>query len=377
MPEPDQTPSSSLAFCLDAGPGQWAKAQGTGERQTYADAVSWTVEMGRIADEAGIDSLWLLEDPDGWDALAVLGAVARQTTRIRLGTGVVNPYYRHPSLIAASMATLDALSDGRAFLGLGRGQPEWYDVALGMDIGSPRHRLEETFGLLRQWWSPEMRASSPEGATELAVHGWERTIRPVQPHLPIYLAAVGPLALRIAARHADGVIFNDLSSLHFMRDAVATVRAEMARVGRDPAGFVVAARSSVTVTDEPERFYEQRKSTVAMIHALPGMERLLESPGYDVGRVIADVRSAMNTNEILGQGGGFGDLRRGGDLEAAKRAIPTSLMEELVVAGPVADVRARLREMHALGITHVFLANPKPGTTADELRDLVASLRTP
>jgi alkanesulfonate monooxygenase SsuD/methylene tetrahydromethanopterin reductase-like flavin-dependent oxidoreductase (luciferase family) len=246
-----------------------------------------------------------------------------------------------------------------------------------MDVGNPVRRLEETFDLLRQWWSPEMRATSPNAATEFHVNGWERTFRPVQAQFPIYLAAVGPKAQRIAALRADGVIFNDLSSMQFMREAVGNIRAEMTRAGRDPSGFVFAARSSVTITDAPEQIYEQRKSTVAMIHALPGMERLLETPGYDVDRIIADVRAAMNTSDILGKGGGFGDLRRGGDLESARRAIPTSLMQELVVAGPLADVRERLREMHEIGITHVFLASPKPGTSADELGELVASLRTP
>src|SRR5690606_23178518 len=102
-----------------------------------------------------------------------------------------------------------------------------------------------------------------------------------------------------------------------------TIRAEMAKVGRDVEGFVVAARSQATITDDPEQLYERRKSTVAIIHALPGMERLLASPGHDIDRIIAEVRAAMRTNDILARGGGFGDLRRGGDLEAAKRAIPT------------------------------------------------------
>jgi alkanesulfonate monooxygenase SsuD/methylene tetrahydromethanopterin reductase-like flavin-dependent oxidoreductase (luciferase family) len=243
-----------------------------------------------------------------------------------------------------------------------------------MEVGRPSRRLVETFDLLRQWWSPELRATSPEGATEFAVRAWERTFRPIQAHLPIYLAAVGPVAMRIAARHADGVVFNDLSSIAFMEGAIVSVRAQAKRAGRDPSGFVFAARSAVTVTDDPERVYEQRKSTVAMIHALPGMERLLQSEGYDVERIIADVRAVMNTEAILGRGGGFGDLRRGGDLAAAKRAIPTELMRELVVAGSVDEVRARLRRMSEIGITHVFLAPPRPGTTAAELGDLIAAL---
>src|SRR5690606_28128608 len=137
----------------------------------------------------------------------------------------------------------------------------------------------ESFDLLRQWWSPEMRASAPEGATELPVQGWERSFRPIQPHLPIYLAAVGPAALRIAGQRADGVIFNDLSSMEFMRDAIRDVRRHAVDEGRDPDGFVFAARAQVLVTDDPEAVYERRKATVAMSHALPHMERLLRSEG--------------------------------------------------------------------------------------------------
>ena len=367
--------SAPLAFCLDASPSPWATAQRGDNRDAIRQAVDSTIALARIGDQAGIDSFWLLEDPDGWDALAVLGAIARQTDRIRLGTGVVNPYYRHPALIAASMATLDMLSDGRAFLGFGRGQDEWYRIAMGMETGKPTRRLEESFDLLRQWWSPGMRATASEGATELPVQGWERVIRPVQEHLPIYLAAVGPVALRVAGQRADGVIFNDLSSMEFMRDAIGTVRRHAEEAGRDPSGFVFAARAQVVVTDDPQSVYEKRKATVAMIHALPGMERLLRSGEHDVDRIISDVRAAMRTEEVLAKGGGFGDLRRAGDLATAKAAIPNDLMRDLVVAGPLPEVRARLAEMREMGITHVFLAQPPPGTSADDLGDLISSLR--
>lgn len=366
----------SLAFCLDSSPAPWGKAQQEGGRQEIAAAVDRTLHLASMADAAGIDSFWLLEDPDGWDALAVLGAMARQTERIRLGTGVVNSYYRHPSLIAASMSTLDMLSNGRAFLGFGRGQSEWYEIAMGMDVGNPVHRLHETVDLLRQWWSPDMRATSPEDATEFALRDWLRVIRPIQSPFPVYMAAVGPRAMRTAARYADGVIFNDLASMQFLKESITTMRQEAERIGRDASGFVFAARAQVKVTDDPEAVYEQRKVTVAMIHTLPHMERLLVTNGYDVERIIADVRGAMNTKAVLQQGGGFTDLRQGGDLEAAKKLIPTALMEELVVAGPLPVVRERLREMQDIGVTHVFLATPPVGTTVDELRDLVTSLRS-
>ena len=99
-----------------------------------------------------------------------------------------------------------------------------------------------------------------------------------------------------------------------------------------------------------------------------------KSDGFDTERIIADVRQAMRTQETLDQGGGFGDLRRGGDLEAAKKAIPSELMRELVVAGSIADVRARLVQFQEIGITHVFLAAQGASVTVESLGQLLHDL---
>jgi 5,10-methylenetetrahydromethanopterin reductase len=363
-----------MKFALDAAPGTWTSALGRNDPTSVTQAVDRTIELARIADQAGIASIWVMEDPDGWDAFAVLAAMARVTERTKLGTGVTNPYYRHPSLIAASISTLDLLSNGRAFLGLGRGQSEWYDIALGMHVGRPTRALPEAIDLLHQWWSPQMRASSPSDATEFAVDDWERVIRPLQGHVPIHLAAVGPIALRIAGRHADGVVFNDLASFDFMRDAVSAVRNAANEAGRDPGTISFHARTAISVTNDVEAVYERRKATVAAIHALPGMERLLKSDRFDTARIIADVRAAMRTQDILDAGGGFGDMRRAGDLDAAKRAIPNDLMAELVVAGTVDQVRARLAELESIGIDEVFLAHQGPDVTVDSLAELLEQL---
>jgi len=378
MTSPDAAPERPvirpLAFALDTGPGQWAAARNE-SASAYQTAVDRSIELARIADRAGIDSLWALEDPDGWDAFALLGAMAQATERIKLGTGVTNPYYRHPSLMAASISTLDALSNGRAFLGLGRGQTEWYEIALGMHVGKPLRALNETIDLLRQWWNVPSRATSAPDATEFHVNAWKRVIAPEQSMVPIYLAAAGPLAQRLAGQMADGVLFNDLSSPHYMAESIADVRAAASAAGRNPDTLRFIARAAVRITDDPEAIYESQKSTIAMINALPGMERLLVTPGFDIDQIIADVRKAMRTDEILARGGAFTDLRKGGDMEAAKRAIPTDLMRELVIAGSVHDVRARLANLQKIGITDVFLAGQGPEATVESLSELMTALR--
>lgn len=364
----------ALEFALDAGPSDWATAQRGGDPAVLREAVNRTLDLARIADESGVESLWCIEDPDGWDAFAVLGAMARETTRLRVGTGVTNPYYRHPALLAASTSTLDLLSDGRAFLGFGRGQAEWYREALGIPVGKPVRALGESFDLLGQWWSSDMRATSGADDTEFQVRDWERTIRPLANRVPIYLAAVGPLALKLAGRLADGVIFNDLASIEYMEGAIATVKETARTAGRDSNNLRFYARSSITITDDLETLLDRRKATVATIHALPGMELLLTSSGHDTEKVISDVRAAMNTNAVLQAGGGFGDLRRAGDMTAAKAAIPNDLMAELVVAGDLQTVRKQLARLEAIGVTHVFLARPDVEATAASLRQLMADL---
>lgn len=378
MTSPEASPEHPvirpLAFALDTGPGQWAAARKKGAT-AYRNAVDRSIELARIADRAGIDSLWALEDPDGWDAFAVLGAMAQATERIKLGTGVINPYYRHPSLMAASISTLDALSNGRAFLGLGRGQTQWYEIALGMHVGKPLRALNETIDLLRQWWNTPSTATSAPDATEFHVNAWKRVIAPEQSMVPIYLAAAGPLAQRLAGQKADGVLFNDLSSPYYMAESIADVCAAASAAGRDPDTLRFIARAAVRITDDPEAVYERRKATIAMINALPGMERLLVTPGFDIDRIMTDVRRVMRTEEILARGGAFTDLRAGGDLETAKRMIPTDLMRELVVAGSVQEVRARLAKLQKIGITDVFLAGQGPEATGESLSELVTSLR--
>lgn len=363
-----------IRFALDAGHRLLADSQVDGSADDVQAAIDTLVETARVAERAGISSFWLAEDPDGWDAIAMLSVLARETDRIHLGPGVINPYFRHPSLTAASVSTLDALSGGRAFLGFGRGQTEWYEQALGMDVGSPIAALEESFQLLRQWFHRPWRADAEPDATQFRVTGWQRVTGPVQDHVPIYLAAVGPKAMSLAARYADGVIFNDLASITFMERSIREVCEQAAAAGRDPDQLSFFARSSVTITDNPEAIFERRKSTVAMIHVLPGMERLLRTPGFDTDAIIAKVREAMHTMEVLERGGNFPELRRAGNFAEARKHIPTELMRELVVAGPVDDVKQRLRTFRDIGVTDVFLAPPPKDEPVERLADIVSAL---
>jgi 5,10-methylenetetrahydromethanopterin reductase len=349
-----------MRFALSLNHRDWARG-GSSEA---------TMEFARRVDEGGVDSLWVTEDPDGWDAFALLGAISQRTSRIRLGTGVTNPYFRNPDLIAASVATLDRLAPNRSFLGLGRGQPEWYEHGLGMEIGSPLERLEETIDLLRQWESTGV--ASIDG--EFRINEWKRGVRPkVQP--PIYLAAAGPHALDLAGRVADGIFFNMLATPDYLEGAIERVRSAATAAGRDPSALSLVANPGVLVTDQPEKALRGRKRFVANVLALPGMEVLLENPDLDVPAIMRAVRKAMNTREILARGGAFSDLEAEGDIDAALAAIPDALVERGSVVGSLDHVRARLAEFASVGVTDVVLDGRGLPADSDGIRELLETLK--
>jgi alkanesulfonate monooxygenase SsuD/methylene tetrahydromethanopterin reductase-like flavin-dependent oxidoreductase (luciferase family) len=359
-----------MRFTLSLGQQAWAHDKARRAPQQALDTA-------RAADEGGVDALWASEDPEGWDAFAVLSAVAVVTRSAALGTSVTSPYPRHPNMLAASVATLDRLSGGRAVLGLGRGQPEWHGDALGAELGDPLAVMRETIDLLRAWEQPPHRASSPTNG-HFAVRDWERVVNPAQGRVPILLAAAGPKATTLAAEVCDGVIFNLLTSDRVLQETIPRVRDMVTRAGRDASALWFVLRTTVTVVDsaDAERAALDRgKHHLALVATLPGMHRLYHVAGYDVPALLNDVRAIMGTSETLAAGGGFPALRRAGDLATARAMIPDDLIRELGIIGSLQEVRERIGTLASLGVTHVGVAHPPQPTSSASWRSLLTALR--
>lgn len=358
-----------MRFTLDLSHHPWLRDRdGRAPRQT--------LQVAHAADAAGIDAIWASEDPEGWDAFAVLSAIAAVTERAALGPSVTSPYPRHPNLLAASVATLDRLSGGRAVLGLGRGQTEWHRDALGSDTGDPLAVLGETIALLKQWWQPPHRAASP-GDGFFQIRDWERAVHPRQALVPIYLAAAGSRALDLAGTLCDGVIFNAQTSNGFLREAISRVRAAAMAAGRDPARLAFVLGTTVAMVDIPDaerKAIDRGKNLLALVSTLPGMDRLVRTEGFDVPALLEEVRGQMRTRDTLAAGGGFPALRRNGDLAAARALIPDDLIRRLGIIGSLPVVRERLHALDALGVTHVGVAPPEDATSVESWRRLLADL---
>jgi len=163
----------------------------------------------RVAEQLGFVSAWVNDDlmvPDyaDFEPWTLLGALARDTTRIRLGTMVTAITFRHPTFLAAQVITLDQISDGRVSVGLGSGGPPHPYGAFSQNEWPPRERverLEEHAAILDVLLRGER-------VTYEGVHYPIRDAQlppPVQrPRPPLVIAAHGDRALRVAARYADG-----------------------------------------------------------------------------------------------------------------------------------------------------------------------------
>lgn len=167
----------------------------------------------RLAEDYGFDHAWTydhlgwrdLVDGPWFDAVPTLTAAATVTSRIRLGTFVASPNFRHPVHFAREVTALDDISAGRLLLGLGAGTPDFDAAVLGAAPLTPRERVNrfaEFTGLLDELlsagrvtrtgrWFSAVDARSTPGTVQL-------------PRTPFVVAANGPRGMRIAARHGDG-----------------------------------------------------------------------------------------------------------------------------------------------------------------------------
>jgi 5,10-methylenetetrahydromethanopterin reductase len=160
------------------------------------------IALARAAEEAGFDQFWLSNDLFLRSALAILPAVVLATTRIEIGTGILNPYTLHPGEIAMFAATMDELSGSRFNLGLAAGAGEFLKW-VGIEQGSTLAALRETIEVVRGLQMGE-RAAIEGQFLHWSNEAYLRFSAPRR--TPIYIGALGPKMLALSGELADGVL---------------------------------------------------------------------------------------------------------------------------------------------------------------------------
>ena len=184
-------------------------------------------DLYRRVEALGYDDLWSSETPNGTDGFTTLAMAAPVTERMRLATGIVNPFTRGPAVLAQTAAALQEASEGRFVLGLGSSSDVVVERFNDGTFVKPVSKVREAVERLR----PVLTAPPQKGL------GGLRLERPVTDTVPIVLAALRPRMLGLAGEVADGAFTNFLP-LSGTELVAAAHRDAATAAGRDPGELV-------------------------------------------------------------------------------------------------------------------------------------------
>jgi len=297
------------------------------------------VALAQEADRLGYDSAWTSE-AWGADAVTVASWIAATTERIGIGTAIMQMPARTPAATAMTVATLDQLSGGRVLLGLGTSGPQvvegWHGVAWGKPLGRTREYVEIVRAALRRETVEHHGAHydipySGDDATGLG-KPLKLILKPLRREVPIYLAALGPKNVALAAEIADGWLPIFFSPSRF-REVHGPSLADA------PEGFEVAPLCPVLVDDDVQGCRNMLKPMLALY----------------VGGMGARGKNFYNS---LTQRYGFEEdaariqeLYLGGLKGEAALAVPDALVDEIALVGPKERIAERLEAWRETGIS--------------------------
>lgn len=289
------------------------------------------------ADRVGIDSVWAAE-AYGSDAATVLAYVAARTERIKVGSAILQIPARTPANTAMTAMTLDALSGGRFLLGLGVSGPQVVEGWHGVPYGKPLGRTREYVEILRKAIAREAPLTHDGEHYQIPYRGEDATglgkplksiLHPVRSHIPVYLAAIGPMNTRLTAEVADGwlpILYSPEREDVYLEH----LDAGLADAGRRPDDVRLVTTAQVALADTAEEAYEQVRPFVALY----------------VGGMGAKGRNFYNDLAVRygfeAEAERIQDLYLAGDKQAAAAAVPDALCDEVALCGPRDRILDRL-----------------------------------
>jgi F420-dependent oxidoreductase-like protein len=312
--------------------------------------------LAEEADRLGFHSVWSSE-AYGTDAVTPMAWIAARTEKIHVGSAIMQMPARSPATVAATAATLDLLSGGRVLLGLGTSGPQvaegWHGQAFGKPLGRTREYVSIVRAILRREAPLEHHGAhydipySGVGATGLG-RPLKLIVHPLRPEIPIYLAAIGPRNVQLAAEIADGWLPIFFSPERFAEVHAPNLAAGFAVRGGRPDGWDLAPLVPVLVAEDVAAARDFLKPLLALYVGGMGARgqnfytRLAQRYGYE--------DDAARIQELY-LGGHKGD---------AAAAVPDALVEEVSLVGDRARIADRLHAWRACGVTTLILQARQP-----------------
>jgi probable F420-dependent oxidoreductase len=291
-----------------------------------------TVALARLAEEHGFDCFWTYDSHILWQEPYVIHSqILSNTTQIKVGTMVTNPATRDWTVTASTFATLNAYFGNRTICGIGRG-----DSAVRVTNGKPvtLREFRESIGVIRELGNS--RSVEINGAT--IRFPWSRNSQ-----LDVWVAAYGPMALKIAGEVGDGFILQ-CGDIDIAKWMIATVRAAAANAGRDPDEIAFCVAAPAYITDGSD---ESRRHALDQCRWFGGM----------VGNHVADIVAKYGTDSevpkalthyIAGRTGyDYNEHGKAGNTHVD--FVPDEIVERFCLIGTAEEHQAKLAELKALG----------------------------
>ena len=302
-------------------------------------SVDALVEQARLGEELGYDTAWL---PETWgrDAVTTLTSIAHATDTIDVGTSIVPVYSRSPALLGQTAATLQEVADGRFRLGLGPSGPIVIENWHGAEFGNPLRRTRETVEIVKQVLTGD---SIEYDGEYFDLERFRLRCDPPEPVPPIDTAGMGPKAVELAGRFADGWHALMLTP-DGLRDRIADFERGADLGDRDRSQQRVTLSVPCCALEDPDR--AKRLLTQHVAFYVGGMGTYYRDNLARQGH--ADVANAVYDNW------------QAGDREAAMAAVPDDLLEQLAVWGTPESARERFRRFTDVdGVEAVSVSFPR------------------
>jgi len=322
-------------------------------------------ELVAAAEAEGFDTVFTAE-AWGSDAYTPLAWWGRETTRMRLGTSVIQLSARTPTACAMAALTLDHLSGGRHILGLGVSGPQVVEGWYGAKFPKPLARTREYIDILRQVWAREAPVHSdgphyPLPLTGEGTTGLGKNLKPIthplRADIPVMLGAEGPKNVALAAEICDGwlpifysprigAMYNEWLDEGFARPGARRTRET----------FEICATAQVVVTDDRPEIMELMKPHLALY--MGGM-------GAEDTNFHADVYRRMGYSEVVDD---VTKLFRADRKDEAAKVIPDELVDDSAIVGNLDYVREQIKAWEASGVTMMVVG----ARSSEQIKDLAA-----
>ena len=323
------------------------------------DALDKVVEAERL----GFDAVFTAE-AWGSDAFTPLAWYGSRTSRIRLGTSIVQLSARTPTATAMAALTLDHLSGGRHVLGLGLSGPQVVEGWYGQPFAKPLARTREYVAIVRQVLARQGPVTGEGPHYPLPYRGegsvglgkpLKAIVHPLRADVPILLGAEGPKNIAMTAEIADGWL-----PIYYAPRVADMYRGWLnegfARPGarRSAGDFEIASNCTIVVTDDPDRVLDEMKPVLGFY--IGGM-------GAKEVNFHKDVFSRMGYEKEADQ---IQDLFFEGRREEAIAAVPREMVADISLVGPAAKIRDGVAEWEEAGVTMLVVG----ARSLDEMRQV-------